>query len=221
MKLVKAVLEIKYAKPASQFTFLNGLVSSLGSSLPQCQELVIGAGAEIRLKNQKILVRVDTNMAAVVIEEDMTPDQMKNKLLDLIQKINRQLSWSVVSRIGVRTFWTKETDNLTAAISKFKNSFYKESSLVTNASDIALCLTLKDEDKTINFNAGPMAKEQLLQYITFKENHNYPNFLYFADIDYYQIVGNRNYSKNSINDFVQKGLNFASTKAEETFNALI
>ena len=166
------------------------------------------------------MVFAEPRRFALNIEENMTADQLKGFINDMANKINNYLQWGQMQRIGVRTFWTKEVSDFDKLVATSKDILFKENSLLNEATDVALPLTLVNGNEKINYNFGPMKKEQLIQqFLNFKNAENVPDVFAFIDTDYYGIL-DRNFSKNHFREFLNRAFEVSEKKVNETVSIL-
>lgn len=220
MNPIRIITEIRYKDPAQQFTFVNGIIRAVGGTPPQSNQLLFGGSVQIRLKDKKVMVFAEPRRFALNIEDDMTIDQLKIFINDIAVKINNHLQWGQMQRIGIRTFWAKEVGDFDKLVVTSKDILFKQNSLVDEATDVALPLTLINGNEKINYNFGPMKKEQLVQqFLNFKDATNIPNVFAFIDTDYYGIL-DRNFSKNYFRDFLNRAFDISEKKVNETISIL-
>lgn len=220
MNPIRTITEIRYKDPAQQFTFISGIIRAVGGTSPSPNQLLFGGSVQIRLKDKKIMVFAEPRRFALNVEENMTTDQLKSFINDMAGKINNHLQWGQMQRIGIRTFWAKEVNDFDKLIATSKEILFKENSLLNKATDVAFPLTLVNGDEKINYNFGPMKKEQLIQqFLNFKDAENVPDAFAFIDTDYYGVF-DRNFSKNYFREFLNRALEVSEEKVNETLSIL-
>jgi len=220
MNPIRTIIEIRYKDPAQQFTFISGIIRAVGGTPPAPSQLLFGGSVQIRLKDKKIMVFAEPRRFALNIEENMTLDQLKGFINDMAGKINNHLQWGQMQRIGIRTFWIKEVSDFDTLVTTSKGILFKENSLLNEATDVALPLTLINGSEKINYNFGPMKKEQLIQQpLNFKDVNNIPDVFAFIDTDYYGVL-DRNFSKNYFRDFMNRAFEVSEKKVDDTLSIL-
>ena len=220
MNPIRTITEIRYKDPAQQFTFISGIIRAVGGNPPSSNQLLFGGSVQIRLKEKRVMVFAEPRRFALNIEDNMTTDQLKNFINDMAMKVNNHLQWGQMQRIGIRTFWVKEVNDLDKLVSTSKDILFKENSLLDEAIDVALPLTLVNGDEKINYNFGPMKKQQLVQqFLNFKDAENIPDYFAFIDTDYYGVL-DRNFSKNYFREFLNRAFEVSEKKVNETISIL-
>ncbi len=223
MNLIRTVLELRYDKPATQFNFLGNVIQSLGGSPIDAKKIVFQGGVRIKLGDKKSLVVIETQRIAIGIEESVQIDDLITLVCNLCRKVNEQLNWGKISRIGLRTDWIQQVNDFEALVASSKTKLFQNNGLIGESTDIALPLTFFDQGNRVNYVYGPMKKEQATaQYLDFKndeETARIPQSFGMVDIDYIYLP-NRPYSRHLVKEFLDKSMVFSKDRAEQTFNLL-
>jgi len=218
----QTTLEIRYSEPAKQFLVLDAVVKAI-SDKPIDKKIVVGGSFEITLKDKSAKILIEPQRIALSIEEEKSLAEVSDFVDSILKKIFSQISFPKVLRIGCRTLWLKEyPDTFENLIKKYKDVFYKDVPLITQSSDVAIPLTLEEGGRKINFNSGPMKKEQFMAlYSQMKNETSIPEKFIFVDIDFFAALSSPcNFQKKDILDFVSEAYNYATKKSSETFAIL-
>ena len=144
---------------------------------------------------------------------------VSEKIKISLQSINNELQWEEITRIGVRTISAKEVSiSFNSLCGKFKNYFFQDNEFINQAKDVGIPLVFKDGDSKINFNFGPMEKDQLKTLLEFQHD-TLPSKFAYIDIDYYS-ESKAIYSNEMFDGFLDKALIFAKNNSEESVTFL-
>ena len=164
----------------------------------------------------------ENNLLILVELED--EDSAKQRLFTVLSRIYSDFPYknNSIIRIGVQTRWMQEwNSSFTNLVAKYKDIFYKENSLISEASDVAVTLTLKDENAyKINFASGPMKPEQGKGLSVFGEI-DFPHDFIMVDIDRFSETNLKEInSVTEIKKLVTASIIYGKTKAEQTVQLL-
>lgn len=216
MELLKTIVELRYKDPASQFTFIDGIIQAVGGMPPTNPKTVLGGSLQIRLKGRKAFVLVEPQRFGLNFEEEVSQDE----LIKLTNEVNSYMHWNDVSRMAVRTFWIKEVQSFDELTRKSKEVFFKQNSLLEVAIDIAFPLTFQHGESKVNYNYGPMKKEEAIrQWLNFPDQEDLPAYFAFVDVDYFSFP-DRIFSRKHFSEFLDTALEFGKEKAELTYSLL-
>lgn len=228
MKLFKIIFEVRYPqeKPII-FKFREKILSKIseGEKQPDFQD-----GIQVLLKDKHIKVVVDSKRFGMDLAFNSSMPNAKqygkDNIIKLIKLINSELDVKNVERIGLRTAWLHEVDDTPEElIEKFKDKFFKENEIVDASKDVALVFTYEDRGIKVNYNAGPMDKEQAiaiwnssLQSVGYSNIENIKTSV-FLDYDYFydKKVG---FSEDFYKNFVEKAIDEAEKTMKKTCNIL-
>lgn len=223
MKLVKLIVEIRYDKIPKSLDFRRRLFKLITNQEFPKERGVPSESFGVISKNKKVHVLIGPLKSGVDINQPDTLTRAVQECTGFFRTVGKEVSWEELKRIGVRSMWVHPVSiTLDELKERFRQSFYKDIPLVTEAEDVAVCLTLKDSNKRINFNAGPMEKAQLIsQFLPPApiDETKIPATFAFIDYDYYK-VGNISYSVNYIQNFIDSAVKKGKIKAEETIKIL-
>ena len=165
----------------------------------------------------KTRVIVEESRVAISVEQSDI-EKSKKRLLEVLKTIYKQVDYktSPVWRVGVRTQWIcLWKDSFTSLLSCFREKFYANNSLLQEAVDVGIALTLEDGQFKVNYSTGPMKPEQGKQLLIFKDRQ-LPHDFIFIDIDRYSIDDKKTYEIESIKQFIVDSITYGKSKAEET-----
>lgn len=231
MKLFKLIVELRYPQQKPDiFNFRERIISAVGKGNKQIPPN-ISDGFQFLIKEKLIKVIVESSrVGADMILPDNVPHPDRyayDNMAKLYKQLNSILEIQKVERVGVRGVWIKKVNiDMEDLVQRFKERFYKENKIVASAKDIALVFTLQDEERLINYNAGPMSKEQLAIMIN-QESRQYGNDRIdvvnssgiFFDYDYYLAKTTR-FDLNFLIKFMDKALKKSKEAFSETLNIL-
>lgn len=223
MELLTLILEIRYKQLE---------VSDVDDKRVELVELITGEkpkkppgrlakGMVINHETTKTRVVIEENRIAVSVEK---PDisEAKSRLSEVLTFIYRKFPYKdrEIIRLGARTNWIWPwSQNFTSLVSRFKEIFYKESSLSANAFDVGLPLIFKEENYRVNYSAGPMKPNQGKSFIIFK-NRNLPHDFLFVDVDNFVMDEPIDNRLVNIKNFVTSSIVYGQEKAEETVSLI-
>lgn len=231
MRFFKLIVEIRYPQNKPDiFSFREKIIAKVAVDknlkLPNVNE-----GFEFRVKGKLMKVVIADNRFAIdMVVPNSIPNAMQyaqDNIIKVYKQVNSELRIEQIDRIGVRSIWHQEFDKpIEKLIQKFKANFFKENELVKESIDIALAFTLKENDRKINYNAGPMDINQFSQIINNNlkmygsdKDEQVENPGVFMDYDYY-LNTNHKYNDNFMVEFVKKGVNESEKKFIQTLKLL-
>jgi hypothetical protein len=158
---------------------------------------------------------------SVQIDEE---ESAQDRLLEMLSKIYRDFQYknNEIKRIGVRSIWFSDwNSSFTNLVNKYKNIFYKDNTIVSESTDVAVNFILKDKDLyKMNFISGPMKPEQGMDQLIFKDI-SLPHDFIFVDLDRYKLEGLSNInSAQDIKKVVLESLDYEQSKAKQTVQLL-
>jgi hypothetical protein len=223
MQPIRTIIEIRYKEQSRQLDFVNGIIKAVGGTPVPANKISLNQTFNIQPKDKNMTIIVEPQRLVLNTEEEFSNiEQQNNSILKITDKLNDYLQWGDVYRIGIRTFWIKEVSSFSTLLSKIKEVFFKENSLLEQCIDVAIPLTFNagSTDK-VNFNFGPMKKEQIFQqYLQFKDNKKIPENFAFVDIDYYRLPTSTKYSKKYFLNLLNQAMGEGQKKSEELFQLL-
>jgi hypothetical protein len=223
MELTTLITEIRYTKVPNTFQNKEALLSSIAEKEVRFPSPNVEEKLVLSDNGKNIRLLIGKSRTSFEINQPKTPESAKNTCLGYFDRAQKNLKWENLVRIGVRSFWIKETKlSLEELIEKVKKTFYKTNTIMGNAVDVAVDFTLKEEQDKINFNLGPMSKEQLIaQFLppaTFDVS-KIPEVFSFVNYDLYTL-GSLHYSKELLENYVTRGLEKSRNTAELAFKIL-
>ncbi len=222
MNLINLIIELRYKNTPESFDFKRKLFQVINDDKMPTNIPPFKEGLSIDIKKKKMKVIIESNRTAVGIELIENINNTTDFVKKFFCKINKEINWNKIDRIGVKTIWAHTTTKpLNKLIAKFKNKFYSNNDLISESEDIALCLTLEDKDNNskINYNSGIIEKNELInRYFNFKDI-TVPKRCVLVDIDYYKME-EFSYSDETLSSFLDKALNFGEGKANKTIKIL-
>jgi len=172
------------------------------------------------LKTKTRVVVEESRLAIGVEQSDIK--KAKKRLEETLKIVYDQVSYkdSPVSRIGVRTLWVCPwNESFTSLLTSFRKAFYKDNSLLKQASDVGIALTFDDGQAKANYSCGPMKPIQGDGFLVFK-GRQLPHDFTFVDVDKYKIEVQRTYDIGDIKKYIANAITYGMDKAKETENLL-
>lgn len=220
---IKTVIVIDYKNPAEQFLFMQKALKVLGADIKKLKNGgIIDGGVTVKVKDRNISVFASTFKMGINIEEGITFEEIRGLTDSYFKKMNKLFDWQSVARIGVRTYWAKEySESFDYLVKTLKSKLFQETTFINSAVDVALPLTLTNNDRKINFNVGPINREQLLrQYFEFK-NAKVPSTSILIDLDYFKRQeSNKNMSLSFMNDFMKEAFEYNKKIASNVWDEI-
>ena len=219
MESIRVIVELRFKKPAKKYEFVKEIVNIIApGKFPSIDP--IKEGTRLAIEEEKTSVILENSRVAISIEQPQDFDAAILKIKNTLTAINGELNWDDLLRIGVRTYWGKPVSlSFESLCGKFKTHFFKEDTFVSEAKDVAIPLTFDDDGSTINFNFGPMKKEQLAAMMLEFKHDSLPSKLAFVDIDYYSLNPGK-YSEEMLSTYLDKAIAFSKEKSEESVSFL-
>jgi hypothetical protein len=220
MKLARIVLALNFREPASQFTALHRAARAVVGPSRELPSIVTPATLQIKLKQKKALLLVEPQKLALSMEQYSSKGEFSQLAFDVFEKVQREIDWAAISRIGVRTMWLKEAGNFTELKDLHGRKLYQHTDLLSGAADVGVALTFEQGDNEINYAAGPMQRDQFVsQFSPDFERSDIPESFAFVDVDYHSML-NKHYSRKVVDEYLGRAYDFGERKALETFSVL-
>lgn len=178
-------------------------------------------GLELDHEPTKTRVVVENDRIALSVEY-AAPLRSKKRLFELLSFIYKKFPYGSreIVRLGVRTEWISSwNNNFSSLVNKFKATFYRETPLTNDASDVGLPLIFNSEGFQINFSTGPMKPEQIKSFIRFK-NRSLPHDAIFVDIDRFNKENTVNNGIAEIKDVISASIEYGQNKAIQTVSLI-
>lgn len=224
MEILSLVFEIR---------FKQNTPLMVGDKRKKLAEIVIGEtpkenppketmAMEVNHPPSKTRVIIQENRIVIIVEQPNI-SQAKERLIKLLGNIYREVDFkeNSIARIGTRTQWIQEwSSSFTSLMEKYKDVFYQDCSLVKEASDVAVFLTLKHNGFRINYASGPMKPNEAKERLMFKER-NLPHDFIFIDIDRFTTEDTPDNNLGDIKGFILNSIEYGQNKASETINILV
>ena len=215
----KSVFEVRFSGPAREFNLVTNIVRSLGVSHPSNQNsLVDPRNIRIHGADKRTSIYIQASRFAINIEDNITLSESIKTILDLSRKITLQAHWGNMARIGFRTMWAYEVSSFEELVAISKNALFKDTELISSATDVAMPLTLTHQHAKINYNYGPMKREELPMF-GFEFPLEYPDCFAFIDVDYFREV-NQPLSDKYLKEFLRKASPFINSTVQSTIKSL-
>lgn len=231
MKLFKLTVELRYPQQKPDiFSFREKIISSVAKGDKQIPPN-ISDSLQFLIKEKLIKVVVESKRAGA---DMILPENIPNPeryALDNINKLFRQLNnvvdFQSFERIGVRGLWIHKVElSMSDLTQRFKDKFYKNNEIVNMSTDIALVFTLKEKDRIVNYNAGPMDKDQVSLMLNQEAKQNGYDKIemintsaVFFDYDYY-VVKSFKYNDNFLSSFLTEGISNSKENIKKTLDIL-
>lgn len=215
MNPIRFIFEIRFTEPSRRYDFTFGVAKALGHELPH-----VAGGQAVRIvpKDRRISITVEVARFAINIEEPLKYKEVESLILDNLFRLQSTMQWNKFSRIGYRTSSVKSVNDFEDLVSLSKKKLFQDNSLVSSASDVALPLTLRDENKKINFSYGPMRKEELSRF-GFEFQIDSPDAFAYVDLDYFS-TEEHGLSSNYVKSFLQSGNKFTNKTLSQFLSIL-
>ena len=223
MKLFKLIVAINYTEIPSGLNYRTKLLTLLTGKEQNAGKLPFGENFELRVNGKKLFLNVGLDKTGFEINQPESEQVAINEGISFFKKVYNFAQWKTIDRIGVRSFWVDTYSiEFSKLIELYKEKFFREVPLISRAPDVAFALTLKDGNRKINFNTGPIQKKQLVEVFLPQapfEEKDVPETFAFVDHDYYLLEKNE-YKNAFLEKFVNNAVLLAKTKASETFKIL-
>lgn len=182
-KLVKTVFEVRFSQPLQDFSFRNKIQRILTG---QTGAAILNEAVKYKDIPQKLSVVVQPMRVGVASEQHSISKNL-HAITTVVNSLNDELEFGHITRIGFRQMHILEvsSDNYEEFSQTFKNKFLSpSSSLVTQATDVALSLTLDSYKHPLNFNLGPMKGDEIITKGTVNFGYeDVPAFYLMSDLD--------------------------------------
>jgi hypothetical protein len=224
MEILSLTLEIRFKQNTSLTADgkIKKLVEIVTGKSPKEEPPAGTMMVEIGDNPSKTKVIIQGNRIAIAVEQP-NASQSKERLIELLKSIYKEVNFeeNSIDRIGVRTQWIQEWNgSFTSLMEKYRAVFYQKCSLVNEASDIAVSLTLEHDNYKVNYNSGPVrSNEAKEKWLVFKER-NIPHDFILVDIDRYASENVPTNNLIAIKQFILDSIKYGQNKTTETINIL-
>jgi hypothetical protein len=212
MNPIRSVVEIRFGEPSRRYDFISGVARALGSQVPPTP---LGQRLRVQPRGRRVSINVEATRFWINVEEELKAKEFETIVLDYMVKLQENLQWGKLSRIGYRMMWVKAAEDFEQLAKVSKQKLFQDNPIISSAIDVALPLTLADGNRKINFIYGPMKKEELTS------NHGFefdvtaqPDVFAFIDIDYYSSE-KQNFSPRQVRAFLESGYRFSIRTMED------
>lgn len=219
MQLKRIVLEVRFKDIARSFNWRAQLAQGItGNASAPSLESPINEGLEINIAEGKTKVQIQSRRFALVIDDCSDRAEMKMVIDRVMQRVYNAVGWQTMLRIGVRTIWVEEFDGtLDALIRKLRERNFADNAIVNQATDVAVTLTLRDGENSVNYISGPMSKEELATKYSINDDNGgvIPDVILVVDSDYSSAT-ETSFSKNKVVNFFEKAVDYGKDIANKT-----
>jgi hypothetical protein len=192
LRFWKAIFEIRF--PPSSFLFDNrGAIASKWQWIEDLSEWRISDNqVTIHNKNNTTFLNTGLRNLNVVMEFPRSASTFIDQAHSFSEFILDILQIRQIDRIGLRIIQLSNQKHFKLLFSKMKQNLYRISDdywekIGAIPEDLAVSFTLKINDNRANFNAGPMTKDQLLNYFESNEvKEKLPRTSLFVDVDIFR-----------------------------------
>lgn len=226
MRLIKAIAEVRYKDipPGDDFNKkLQTFVKTISTSPFPITNLNSTSAVQLGDANTKTIKLISPNKSGIDKFFPESEEEAVTTLVNFLRQVNEVVSIRSITRIGVRGLWIKETSmSMATLVNTYKKKFFKENQLVSSAVDVAISFTIKDERSLVNFNSGPVLKQQLID-LFFNPNPttniDIPEKLVLVDYDNF-LSKSQNFNTQMIKEFTNNALTKGRQAAEDIANIL-
>lgn len=217
MQLVMFALEMRFKDSGRPFNWRQNLMQTIaGSAITEPTPNPINDVIEVELTNQKTKVVIETNRFAIGVEECNDIEQLKSLVCKLTEKVASSVDWHKTLRFGIRTIWAEDVnDTFDNLVKKIKDKSFISNPILDSSNDVALSFTLLDGKNKVNYNAGAMKKEELIQRYALKSQSLLPEISLVTDVDYFTLE-EMDFKKNNVKSFFETALKYSDEKAKQT-----
>jgi hypothetical protein len=184
MRLIKAILEARYTQIPDGISDVAKLYQAVkGDAADESNPAFI---ANFIDKDNKSAVVVASSFTNLSVEGD-NAEQVLGKIASLFENLSKTIKYKTADRLALRTSYVQpfqgEFDSL---VQSYKELYFTDNQLAKDAIDVGIVLTTKFKDYHINYNAGPMKKDDVKerQIINF-ECDELPEVYKYVDLDFY------------------------------------
>lgn len=213
MELKQVIVELRNAEPMKIFLPHAELYRSLtDKELPEKEQVL--PGFELNIQDKQMRVIVDPKRTSVVLSNVPNTGYCVDNTLGVFKKVSELIKLPPLMRIGVRSYWIKESSStFEELVLSQRERIFKSSNIADNSVDIGASFVHTDGTRRAQVAFGPMERSQLETMFIFKQS-NLPNVLTFMDLDYYEFMDKVELTSHMLRDFIKHGLEYAGKQAE-------
>lgn len=214
-------LKILFSNPPESDS-IDDLINELGANLVKSNEEKrdFSKGLRIDFSDVKGFIGFNEKELVFQVEEVMKVKDFKKSALNIIEVCYSFLKFDVDS-VFLDNLWVKKVDDFDVLVSKIKNKFFKNNSLIQGAADVAVPLTFYDGDNRIDFLFGPMRRDEFLARFASdkRSKKEVPDFMAVISTRYVYSE-NFSYSVTSLDKFIRSSIEYNKLKVESTLDIL-
>lgn len=206
--------EVRFGTPMSVFLAGRRFHELIAGALPDDEPPMVAQRLEFNAADDGVRVVVQPALVAVIRqgEADEAADDIVNRLV----RVEPEFRDLKVLRVGVRSAWLQPTKGSWEELrEQFARAFLTEGPARERSDDLGVAYSSVGRDPGYNINCGPMGRSQLEeQYLPFPDKYESPEFLLFADVDYW-VSASEPFSAQRMSSTVHEALSFASGFADD------
>lgn len=224
MNLLQLIVELRHAEPLKLFSPYEQLYRSITKKELKGKAVPL-PGFQLDIAEEHIRIVVEPARTAIVMGRIENINICADKIRSVYRKILDITELPPLKRLGIRSYFSDAVntsfDNLAAKFKDmlFSSTFMSNAGIASEVTDTGASFTLKDKDYRANIAFGPMELKQLETILVFKQP-DLPKVSFFFDIDYYLHLDNTEMNETVLNDFLRRGIRYASEKSQQIASAL-
>ena len=220
MECAVVIGEVRFEAPMPAFLasrrFHELIVGTLPDDEPPMVTPMVTQRLEFNAAADGVRVVVQPALVAVIRqgEVDEAADDIANRLV----RVRPEFQDLKVLRVGVRSAWLQPAEGSWGELrEQFARAFLTRGPAQERSDDLGVAYSSVGRDPGYNIHCGPMRRSQLEeQYLPFPDKYASPEFLLFADVDYW-VSASEPFSGQRMSRTVREALSFASSFADDLY----
>lgn len=215
MRLIHLEIELDFAKEFRSYSISQQLYKALTGRWPDTVEEISEPEVIFRSWKRRQLVSWCTDSCSVTMESVANPEECFDKMVALLETINRVAPIGGLYRRQLVTHWLLPTDNYSfkSLEQKYRETFITQQPIWKKVFDSSVIIDVKLNDLILHHQSGAMHPRQLRDdYAIFKLENIPKAFLFlWASVHSDKVV---KYSEQDIHRFLSKSFEHCENHSE-------